>query len=216
MGLFDIFKTSKFERKVYQPYSNVSASRNTSFSAIEYMHNNKSTIGEQRHINSRYIIDNFANSTNPLDILAVAIAYENEGAAFRHLSIAYYERFLTNPVDVPNIPNAYIEGKPVKMFSNWCIYSSLAKLYEKEYDYKNAIKYLKKLPKESKYNNPADYRRIGDVLAKIDIDQCVEYYKDLKKQAIYTKFQGNIDSYYAEALEKQAKGYKYKPRKKTK
>ena len=59
------------------------------------------------------------------------------------------------------------------MFSYWYIYSTLATLYEKEYDFSNAIKYLQKLPKESDYNNSADYTRQGDVLAKIDINEAI-------------------------------------------
>lgn len=184
-------------------------------SSIEQAYDNTPIIGEQRYINNWNIIDNYKQSENPLDILAVAISYEREGAKYRKEAIAYYEKFLTAPVETPILPNRYLEGqKPVRMFSNWQIYSSLATLYEKEYEFKKSIKYLKKLPKESGYNNPADYTRVGDVLAKVDINECVSYYEKLMTTPTYKKFTSTIDYKYQEALKKQSEGYVFKARKK--
>ncbi|MEE1219534.1 MAG: hypothetical protein U0L20_06395 [Ruminococcus sp.] len=184
-------------------------------SAIELAHDNTPVIGEQRHINNWNIIDNYKQSENPLDILAVAISYEREGAKYRKESIFFYEKFLTNPTETPILPNRYLEGrKPVRMFSNWQIYSSLANLYEKEYEFTKAIEYLKKLPKESGYKNSADYTRVGDVLAKVDINECVSYYENLITTSTYKKFTSVIDCKYKEALKKQSEGYVFKARKK--
>ena len=184
-------------------------------SAIQPAYNNNSIIGEARHTNNQNIINNYKNSEMPLDILAIAISYEREGAKYRKEAINFYEKFLLNPVEIPILPNRYTENKkPVRMFSYWDIYSSLATLYEKEYNFDDAIKYLKKLPKESNYKNPADYTRVGDVLAKIDINKSVKYYEKLMTTATYKKFKRPIDIKYRDALEKQSKGYVYKPKKK--
>lgn len=184
-------------------------------SAIELAYDNTPVIGEQRHINNWNIINNYRQSENPLDILAIAISYEREGAKYRKEAISCYEKFLTNPTETPILPNRYLEGqKPVRMFSNWQIYSSLATLYEKEYEFAKAIKYLKKLPKESGYKNSADYTRVGDVLAKVDINECVSYYENLMTTTTYKKFTSTIDYKYNEALKRQSEGYIFKARKK--
>lgn len=184
-------------------------------SAIMLMYNNTSIIGKQRHTNNQYIINEYASSNMPLDILAVAVSYDREGAKYRKKAIEYYEKFLSNPVEIPVIPNTVgLNKKPIRCISYWEIYSSLAILYEKEYQFDMAIKYLKKLPKESNYSNSADYTRVGDVLAKIDIDKCVLYYKDLMKKTIYQKFKDEFDYCYKEALKKQTNGYVFKPKNK--
>lgn len=185
--------------------------------AIMLMFNNNSVIGEQRHKNNWEIINKYSLSDKPLDILAVAVSYDREGAGFRKQAIGYFERFLKNPVEIPVVPNISGDGgMPVRCISYWQIYSSLADLYEKEYDFDKAIKYLKKLPKESKYNNPSDYTRIGDVLTKKDINECVKYYENLMTKPIYKKFKRQIDIYYKIALEKQSKGYVFRRRKTNK
>ena len=182
-------------------------------SAIQLAYNNNSVIGTDRHTNNRYIIDKFKSSNKPLDILAVAISYEREGASYRLQAIEYFERFLSNPVSIPIVPHAYtVYGQPKPMFSYWMIYSTLGSLYERENNFEQALKYYKLLPKESNYDNPADLTRIGDILLKIDVDKAVAYYKDLKTQPIYKKFAKCFDRAYADVLDKQAKGYKYKPR----
>lgn len=182
-------------------------------SALQQAYENDSVIGKERHINNQKIIDQYISSNKPLDILAVAISYEREGASYRPQAIEYFERFLSNPAPIPSVPHAITEDHKQKpMFSYWMIYSALATLYEREYDFENAIKYLRFLPKESNYDNPADFTRIGDILLKIDVDKAVAYYKDLKSQPIYKKFAKCFDRAYADVLDKQAKGYKYKPR----
>lgn len=173
---------------------------------------NSAVIGEARHKNNRAIIAEYENSNNPLDILAVAFSYEREGAEFRKQAISYFEKFLANPAPIPLHSHLFSNGKPAPYFSYWCIYSTLAVLYEKEYDFENALKYLRFLPKESNYNNPADYTRVGDVLVKVDVHQAVEYYESLKKDTIYKTHKRVLDIAYQDVLEKQKCGYKYRPK----
>lgn len=200
MGLFNRFKHH-------------SATKNK---ALQLAYDNTAVIGKERHANNQRIITEYKDSDYPLDILAVAISLEREGASYRPQSIIYFNRFLSNPMPIPPAPHiSTLDSTPTPMFSYWSIYSTLATLYEKEYDFDNAIKYLKLLPKESNYENAADYTRLGDVLTKIDVNKAVEYYKELKTQPIYLQHKRSIDIAYSDVLEKQKNGYKYKPRKRN-
>ena len=173
-------------------------------SALQQAYNNTSVTGIDRHINNRKIINQYQNTNDPLDLLAVAFSFEREGVSYRKQAISYFERFLEKPSPIPIIPNTYTsEGDPKPLFSYWEIYSTLASLYEKEHDFDKALKYLRLLPKESNYNNPADYTRVGDVLLKIDINQAVEYYEELKKEPVYQKHKRAIDIAYSKVLKKQ-------------
>ena len=189
---------------------------NIETSALQQAYNNTSVTGIDRHINNRKIINQYQNSNDPLDLLAVAFSFEREGVSCRKQAISYFERFLEKPSPIPIIPNTYTsEGDPKPLFSYWEIYSTLASLYEKEHDFDNALKYLRLLPKESNYNNPADYIRVGDVLAKVDINQAVVYYEELKKDRVYQEHKRAIDIAYSQALKKQEEGYVYKQKKTT-
>lgn len=178
--------------------------------ALKLAYDNTPTIGKERHINNQRIIKEYHNSNNPLDILAVGISYEREGTLYRQKAISCLETFLRNPVPIPFDNISY---PPRPLFSYWFIYSTLATLHEKEHSLEKALYYLRLLPKESNYNNPADYTRFGDVLIKIDVNKAVSYYENIKKQPIYNKFKRSIDIAYSKAKELQAKGYQYKPRK---
>lgn len=178
--------------------------------ALKTMYDSIGTIGESRHIISRSVISQCADSSNPLDILATAIAYSREGANFRKQAIIYYEKFLRLSNNTPNTENRNIN---VPLFGRWSIYSDLGKLYEREYEFQKAIECYKKLIIESKGTNPADYTRIGDVYAKIDISMCIEYYRKLQSQESYLLHKHAFDMKLSEALERQRMGYVYRPRK---
>lgn len=181
MGLFDKFKQAQE-------------------SAIHLTFDNQAVIGEQRHKNNQYIIDKYADSEEPLDILAVAVALDREGAAYRTKAIEYYERFLRNPVEIPIIPHMGSKDKPVRCVSWWQLYSSLATLYEKEHNYEMAVKYLKKLPQESQYSNRSDFTRCGNALMMIDTQLCVDYYKDLMNDPKLEKYKKEFKQRYLECL----------------
>lgn len=169
--------------------------------ALKIMKDTYSTIGSKRHEYSLEIINNYGKSKNPLDILAVAIAYEREGAKFRKNSIAYYEKYLSFKITNP-------------FFDDWLIYSSLANLYEKEYEFNKALFCLNKLINLDNGNNPGDYTRIGDIYVKQDIDKALLYYENLMKTSCYEKHKIAIDYAYNDVKIKKSKGYVYKPRNK--
>lgn len=170
-------------------------------SALEQTFDKFSYFGEEKHIFNEKIINKYKNSTNSDDILAVAIAYLGEGAQYRKEAITCFEHFLKFP-------------SKQSFFSAWYIYSSLATLYEKEYMFREALTCLQILTKLDNKTNCADYTRMGDVLVKIDVDEAIQFYEDLKKDAVYNKFKRVFDNAYEEILLKKEKGYKYKPRKK--
>lgn len=168
--------------------------KQNNINALKIMKDTYSTIGHKRHEYSLEIISNYNKSKNPLDILAVAIAYEREGAKFRKNSIEYYEKYLSFKITNP-------------FFDYWQIYSSLAKLYEKEYEFGKALYCLNKLIQIDDGNNPSDYIRIGDIYTKQDINKAITYYENLIKTSSYIKHKCAIDYAYNEAKIKQAKGY---------
>lgn len=170
-----------------------------SSASLEIMRNTFSLIGPARHTISWEIISQYSKSANPLDILAVAFAYEREGAKYRTLSIKYFEKYLISPVSTD-------------LFSNWLIFSTLGKLYEKEYRFEDAVYCYNRLITESNGTNSADYTRIGDVYLKQDVNKSVKYYEDLAKEPCYLKHKRTFDLAYKDAMDKQSKGYVYKPR----
>ena len=86
--------------------------------------------------------------------------------------------------------------------------------HKQEYMFKEALTCLQRLAKIDNNSNCADYTRIGNVLAKIDINKAVQFYEDLKKEDFYNKYKTTFDKAYKELLLKKERGYKFKPRKK--
>ena len=80
--------------------------------------------------------------------------------------------------------------------------------------FNEALTCLQILAKIDNNSNCADYTRIGNVLAKIDINKAVQFYEDLKKEDFYNKYKTTFDKAYKELLLKKERGYKFKPRKK--
>lgn len=179
------------------------------------MYDNVPTIGQQRHIISRDVIKRFSQSDKPLDRLACALAFINEGASYRKEAIVCLEFYFQHPVRLPED-----NGRPY--FSEWQLHSYLSALYEKEYLFTKAIEQLEYCQKCKNQNpyiedfvNPADYTRVADIIVKRDnVDKAIEYIESLKNQKVYKKIKHSVDCKYNELLEKKKKGYVYKPKKK--
>lgn len=202
MGILDLFKNKKIDISINLVENSDSRLEfNIKTDALTQVFNAYSFYGEEKHIFNNKIIENYSNSNNPNDILAVAISYLGEGSKFRKQSIDYFERYLKFPSNQ-------------EYFSSWFIYSSLATLYEQEYMFQEALTCLQILVKLDNNSNCADYTRIGNVLTKIDINKAVQFYEALQKESFYNNYKDVFDKAYKEALSKQMKGYKFKPRKK--
>ncbi len=174
---------------------------NKNADALQEVFDKCSYYGEEKHIFNNQIINDYKNSTNPNDNLAVAISYLGEGAINRKDAIIYFEKYLNNPTD-----QTY--------FSDCYIYSSLANLYECEYMLDKSIAYLQKAIVADTQYSYFYFVRIGNVLLKKDVNLAVEYYEKLKKESIYKQYKEKFDSEYKKMIEKKEKGYVYKPKNK--
>lgn len=171
-------------------------------SAIGLAYETVPAIGIAGHILNQLIYIKFKDSDRPRDIIAVAVALAREGAYYRKTAIEYFERYFDNECET--------------MFDDWTLHSTLAILYENEYEFDKAISQLKLCIVSSNGENPADFTRIGDILIKIDVNKAKEYYDSLIKSAHYEKHKYTLDFAYENLKEKIAKGYVYKPRKSKK
>lgn len=162
-----------------------------------------SSIGSTRHQLAQTVIQTYALSSSPLDILGVAYAYSWEGASQRTNAISYFERFLeTNFHD-------YTSSN-----MEWTVFSTLANLYEKEYIFDKAIACLKRLITIDNSSNPADFTRIGDILIKIDVNKAESYYLKLLNSDKLRQHKRAFAYAYDDVMKKKEKGYVYKSRKK--
>jgi len=172
--------------------------------SLQIVIDNGAIIGPERRILSESLIDVYKETKNPWDNLSVAWAYNNLGAKYRLKAIEYYEKFLGNPL-FPKI----VGHNP---FSMWSIHSSLATLYEKEYNFEVAISYLKQCISDNNGSNPADFTRIGDILVKIDVHKGVEFFRYLIDSPFYEQHKYTFDCALKNVLEKEQRGYVYRPR----
>lgn len=120
-----------------------------------------------RKILNDLIIEMYANSEKPLDLLAVALTYSRKYAADRPSAILYFEKYLQSPVSIPNNPYAaWLDGRslnPRPAYSLWSIYSTFAKIYKAEKEYDKAIECLQECIRLDNGTNPADFTRIEEI-----------------------------------------------------
>lgn len=178
----------------------------------------EAVIGPARRILNNVILECYKDSQQPLDILAIALTYARMYVAERPLAIQYFEKYLQNPMRPPKIFHIAYEdysfSKGRDTYSLWHIFSTFADIYEKEYMFEKAIDCLKKCIKADNGTNPSDYTRIGNNLIKIDINQAEQYYIRLLNDENLIKHKRNFAIALEDVLNKKAKGYVYKPRKK--
>lgn len=171
--------------------------------AIDIIAEHWATIGEQRPRIMMSVIQQYSDSDDPRDILGVAYAFLNCGAKYRKQAIEYFEKYLASPSDL----NCY------HFVNEWGIYSSLAILYEKEYQFDKAIYCLEQCIAADNGSNVADFIRIGDVLVKIDTERAEQYYLTLLKETKFSHYKYQFEYALNEVREKIKRGYTYKPRK---
>ena len=122
-----------------------------------------SIIYKPRYILYEYIVQKYGHSSNAFDVLATAIAYKEKGAAYRHLSLQYFQLFFqsASSADIAKLPRSY----PL-----WSIYNMMSDLYESTYDLESALDYAKKAAAEKRRLNfisPYDVTHTGKILLKI-------------------------------------------------
>lgn len=100
----------------------------------------------------------YEKSENPIDKLAVSLAYESKGAYFRKNAIDYFES--AEPYITPEFMQDFISYMPLK------VYTTFADLYEGEHEYEKAIKYINIAKKYGDADNPHFDMHINKILEK--------------------------------------------------
>lgn len=105
-----------------------------------------SVIYKPRYILYEYIVQKYGHSSSVFDVLATAIAYKEKGAAYRRLSLQYFQLFFqsASSADIAKLPRSY----PL-----WSIYNMMSDLYESTYDLESALDYAKKAAAEKRRLN---------------------------------------------------------------
>lgn len=168
-----------------------------------------SVVYAPRYILHRYIILKYKNSTLPFDILATAIAYGTEGALDRINAINYYEKYFITLKQLP--PDSYVFKTKI-LFPLDLIYDDYCNLCEKEYMYDRAYLYRQKRIKLHGYMDISDLLGIGHILQKTDINRCVKFYQKCLEDYKNSEDLPRIKELYDDALKKQGRNYKYRPR----
>lgn len=178
------------------------SSQNLSRHALKVMCDTQGMYGDEKHQINRQIIRQFSESDNLLDILAVAIAYSGEGAKYRLESIHFFERFLANPAEIPRLPNTFDgHGNLAPYFSYRDIYTKLGRFYLSELNFDKAIECYRHVIELDGPEEVVGYTLIGNVYTKVNIDQCVHFYEELKqKPAIWNKDAPFLETKYQDAL----------------
>ena len=153
------------------------------------------------------IVQKYAGSDNPFDMLAVAAAYRTKGASGRGEAIRYYEKWLGSSTKKQREEAAkYLFDAREPYFS-----LNLAKLYNDENRLEEALKYAIAAEKMNAEHAPGFPLLLADIYKKQDIGQCVHYLREVcasKEYRAYPVFAEKLSE--AEAL--QEKGYQYRPR----
>lgn len=206
-GHYDLTRLSAHEKQTIRNVLMESNSKYTElYRGIGLANEAYGVLYKPRYILHEIIILKYSDCDNPLDRLAVALAYETKGAQYREQAILFFEDSI-NRVNRNDL-NLFAAFQPL------FLYNKLSVLYEKEHRFDEALKSAEMAIKELDFDAPYYYLRVGDILKKCDINQCVEYFSELKRTHVYELCKDQLDAKEDEALKLQAKDYIFRPRKK--
>lgn len=133
-GRYDlkIFSTSEY-RAVLDVINSAKKSLSSKNFSINLYNLSYGVIYKPRYVLFEIIIQLFADSNDPLDCFAVAMAYSTQGASWRLKAIEYFEKCI-DLTDIPSLAN-------ISAISPLQLYSTLSTLYEKEHIYDKALEY---------------------------------------------------------------------------
>lgn len=161
-----------------------------------------------RYILFESVILLYADSDNPVDNFAVALAYESKGAYFRKQAIEYYEK--SEPYISTEFMRDFVSYMPLH------VYTMFAKLYEQEHEYEKAICYTEKARNWSSPGNDYFDRYIDELLEKQRIaapprkmnmsERQRKFEENVTAAANY--FLGNSDSLPKEEIKQHQKAVK--------
>lgn len=149
------------------------------------------------------IIIKYKASKNPLDHLAVALAYSRKPSYYRPLAITYFNTYFNNPIKIPT--NTY--GTP--LYNEWYLHLQLASLYDMEGLYYKSIHEIEKCIEIDKGSRVQEFIQIGNLLLKKNAKEAQEYYKNLMKTSQYYKYKKDIDCAFEDVRIKVVSNYSY-------
>lgn len=134
-----------------------------------------------RYVLFDIVILRYENSADPIDMMAVALAYESKGAHFRQEAIFYFEKAIQS-----------VDKCVFSQFSSYTldqIYLKFAELYEKEHQYKQAIYYFELAKSSGKLEKEYIDQRITKIREKIANPPRT---RKSKKPDYYDEFEKNV------------------------
>lgn len=209
-GIYDFNKLSTHEIDVV-----ISVLRNaysdkyhSSLRGIGLMNETSPITYKPRYILLEAVVLLFENSHNPYDVLAVAEAYRNKGAAYRVPAIENYERYLAKA----NVFKKKLIREQFVIFNDIFLYNNLSTLYEAEYNLWRALKYAEMAEALNSDLLPYYPIHIAKILLKIDPNKAVSYLMGIMNGSRYSGSKSIIQKTVTELEQKAASGYRYKPR----
>lgn len=161
-----------------------------------------------RYVLLSVLVQKYENSKSAIDQFAVALACIKQGASKRQKALEHLE------LAMPNLTDSELDGLS-RYVLIWEAYYNFSCAYEKEGNYEVALLYDKLTRAIKGFVAPADITHRGDILQKIDIDECVNYYQKLLANSTYSNYCELIKSKLTEAKQKQEKGYVFRAHKRN-
>lgn len=175
------------------------------YKSLEFYYQANMIVHKCRYILFQLLILKYENSVSLYDQLVVGIAYKNKGAFYRPMAIKYLEMFIKQSNSKTwNIVERYLPKSSVFLI--------LSELYEKEYDFNNAIEILSNI----KVNDcawSATVLKVAKILKKVDINRCVDYCETALLEHNSTGALEELNKFLIEARQLQDRKYVYRPRK---
>ena len=170
-----------------------------------------SIIYKPRYILHEIIIQKYADSNNPLDMLAVAAAYKTKGSYGRTQAIRYYELWLSRRDEYyQKIAESFFFDAREPFFSY-----NLAQLYMQEYRLDEALRFAFIAEQHNTEHAPGFPLLIAEIYRKKDISQCIDYLKKTVSSKEYAFCKAMLELELQKAIELQGKEYVYRPRKES-
>lgn len=179
------------------------------FQALGLMNEAYGIVYAPRYILLKIIVELYKDSTSAYDCLAVAVAYEKMGAAYRQDALRFYEKYLSKATFTQraNVRNTF-----VWLFDRF-LYNNISVLYEAEYDLDNALKFALMAEKDNTDALPYYPIHVSKILCKIKPQDAVNYLLKCMANPFYLSCVEQLRSQLQDAEEKLNSEYKYTPRK---
>lgn len=161
-----------------------------------------------RAILNEIVVQAYHESVSPLDVLAVAFAYQTKGAAGRQNAILYFEKYLNATSEQIAIEAQHIIFDAREPFFSY----KLAELYEQEGLWSLALKYAIKAQNANTDCAPAFPLLVGKIYRHIDPFKSQKYLQELMKDKRYQAYTPIIQKEVTLSTEWFENAYAYTPK----